>query len=49
MPPGADILLSDALFVVLAERECCNLLTYDRRLLAAFSDIAKRPGQVLSP
>jgi predicted nucleic acid-binding protein len=38
----------DTLFVVLAERECCYLLTYDQRLLIAFPDIARRPGQVLS-
>ena len=38
----------DTLFVVLAERECCNLLTYDLRLLSTFPEIAKRPDQVLS-
>jgi len=38
----------DTLFVVLAERERCNLLTYDQKLLTAFPEIAKRPDQVLS-
>lgn len=38
----------DTLFVVLAERERCGLLTYDRELLAAFPGIASRPGQALS-
>jgi predicted nucleic acid-binding protein len=39
----------DTLFVVLAERENSNLLTYDQRLLTAFPEIAKRPVQVLFP
>jgi len=38
----------DTLFVALAERECCSLLTYDQRLLTAFPEIARRPSQVLS-
>jgi predicted nucleic acid-binding protein len=38
----------DTLFIALAEREYCNLLTYDQRLLAAFPEIARRPAQVLS-
>jgi predicted nucleic acid-binding protein len=39
-----DLNTYDALFLVLAEREHLELLTYDRRLLSAFPDIAKRPG-----
>ena len=38
----------ETLFVVLAERECCSLLTYDRGLLTAFPQIASTPGQALS-
>jgi predicted nucleic acid-binding protein len=38
----------DTLFVVLAEREHCNLLTYDQRLLTAFPEVANTPEQVLS-
>ena len=38
----------DTLFVTLAERERCSLLTYDQQLLTSFPEIAKRPEQVLS-
>lgn len=38
----------DTLFIVLAARERCNLLTYDRKLLAAFPQIANTPGEALS-
>ena len=37
----------DTLFVALAERERCDLLTYDQRLLQAFPEIAKKPHQVM--
>ncbi|UCF99865.1 MAG: type II toxin-antitoxin system VapC family toxin [Spirochaetaceae bacterium] len=37
----------DTLFVVLAERENSDLLTYDQRMLTAFPEIAKTPGQVM--
>ncbi len=39
----------DTLFVALAERERCNLLTYDQKLLATLPEIAQKPEQVLSP
>ena len=35
----------DTLFVVLAEREQSDLLTYDQLLLTTFPTAAKRPGQ----
>jgi len=35
----------DTLFVVLAERERCGILTYDRLLLKVFPTITKTPGQ----
>ena len=38
----------DTLFVALAEREDCDLLTYDQRLLTVFPKIAKRPTQAFS-
>ena len=38
----------DTLFIVLAERERCNLLTYDRKLLSAFPEITSTPEQALS-
>ncbi len=38
----------DTLFIVLAERERCNLLTYNRKLLAAFPQIANTPDEALS-
>ena len=38
----------DTLFLALAEREHCNLLTYDPKLLTSFPDIALKPTQVLS-
>ena len=36
----------DTLFVVLAEREQSDLLTYDQLLLTVFPNTAKRPNQV---
>jgi len=38
----------DTLFVALAERERCSLLTLDKQVLIAFPEIARRPDQVLS-
>ena len=38
----------DTLFVTLAERERCSLLTYDQQLLTSFAEIAERPEQMLS-
>ena len=43
-----DISTHDTLFIVLAEREQLDLLTYDRRLLAAFPHTARSPGRMLS-
>jgi predicted nucleic acid-binding protein len=37
----------DTLFVELAERERVPLVTFDRKLLASFPDLARRPGDVL--
>ncbi len=37
----------DALFVELASREHIPLVTFDKRILSAFSDIAKRPHALL--
>ena len=34
----------DALFIALALRERCALVTFDQQLLAAFPAVAKRPG-----
>ena len=34
----------DALFIALALREKCPLATFDKKLLATFPDVAKRPG-----
>jgi predicted nucleic acid-binding protein len=39
----------DTLFVALAEREHCSLLTYDQKLLTAFPETVRLPAQVLSP
>jgi predicted nucleic acid-binding protein len=36
----------DTLFVELAARERLPLATYDRRLLAAYPEIARRPGDL---
>jgi predicted nucleic acid-binding protein len=38
----------DTLFVALAEREHCDLLTYDQQLLTDFPRVAKKPDKVLS-
>ena len=40
-----DCSTCDTLFVALAEREGCDLLTYDQRLLTRFPEIAKKPAQ----
>jgi predicted nucleic acid-binding protein len=42
-----DCSTHDTLFTALAEREGCDLLTYDQRLLTRFPEIAKRPAQAL--
>ena len=34
----------DALFIALALREKCALITFDKKLLTSFPDVAKRPG-----
>jgi predicted nucleic acid-binding protein len=38
----------DTLFVELAEREQVPLVTFDRKLLAAYPDVAKRPRDLLA-
>ena len=43
-----DLSTHDTLFIVLAEREQSDLLTYDQRLLAGFPRVARSPGRVLS-
>jgi len=40
------IAVYDTLFVELAERERSPLVTFDRRLLAACPEIARRPGEL---
>jgi hypothetical protein len=37
------------LFVELASRERLSLATFDSKVLAAFPDIAKRPGALVPP
>jgi len=39
----------DTLFVELASRERLSLATFDSKVLAAFPEIAKRPGALLPP
>lgn len=43
----AGVTVYDTLFVELADRERLGLVTFDRRLLAAYPGIAKRPRDVL--
>ena len=38
----------NTLFLALAEREHCHLLTYDRKLLTSFPEVTLKPAQVLS-
>jgi predicted nucleic acid-binding protein len=40
---ASDVPAYDTLFVELADREQVPLVTFDRKLLAAYPDIAKRP------
>lgn len=44
----SDTAVYDTLFVELAERENVNLVTFDRKLIAAFPDIAMRPKDLKS-
>lgn len=43
---GSDVAVYDTLFVELAARERLPLVTFDGRLLAAFPEIAARPGEL---
>lgn len=43
----AGIAVYDALFVELAVREALPLVTFDRAILAAFPDVASRPGALV--
>lgn len=45
---SANVAAYDALFVELAEREGCPLATFDKPLLRAFPEIARRPRSVAS-
>jgi len=45
IPEEVNCSTYDTLLVVLAERERCGILTYDRLLLTAFPTITKTPGQ----
>jgi predicted nucleic acid-binding protein len=45
---ASDIPVYDTLFVELADREHLALVTFDRRLLAAFPTVAKRPKDVFT-
>ena len=45
---SANIATYDTLFVELAEREGCPLATFDKPLLRAFPEIARRPRLVAS-
>jgi predicted nucleic acid-binding protein len=44
---ASDIPVYDTLFVELAEREDVPLVTFDRKLIAAYPAVAKRPKDVL--
>lgn len=44
----SDVAVYDTLFVELADREHVPLVTFDRRLLAAYPAVAKRPQDVLN-
>ena len=43
----SGVAVYDTLFVELADRNHLPLATFDRRMLAAFPEIAKRPGDLL--
>lgn len=45
---ASDVPVYDTLFVELAEREEVPLVTFDRRLLAAYPTVARRPKDVLT-
>ena len=45
---GSGISVYDTLFVELAYRERCPLVTFDKARLKAFADIASRPGIFVS-
>jgi predicted nucleic acid-binding protein len=45
---NANITAYDTLFVELAIRESKPVVTFDAKLLAAFHDIAVRPGAIVS-
>jgi predicted nucleic acid-binding protein len=42
----ADVPVYDTLFVELAARAACPLVTFDKTILRAFPDIAKRPREL---
>jgi predicted nucleic acid-binding protein len=42
----SGVAVYDTLFVELAIREDCRLVTFDRAVLRAFPDVAVRPGSV---
>lgn len=44
---ASGIAVHDTLFVELAVRERCPLATFDKAVLKAFPDVAKRPGDIL--
>ena len=44
---ASDVPVYDTLFVELADRERAPLVTFDRKLLAAYPGIAKRPRDLL--
>ena len=41
----SGVSIYDTLFVELAERERCPLVTFDKAILRAFPNIARRPGK----
>jgi predicted nucleic acid-binding protein len=45
----SGVAVYDTLFVELASRERLSLATFDSKVLAAFPEIAKRPGALLPP
>jgi predicted nucleic acid-binding protein len=45
----SGVAVYDTLFVELAVREGCSLATFDKGILRAFPDIAKRPGALSLP
>jgi predicted nucleic acid-binding protein len=44
---ASDVPVYDTLFVELADREQVPLVTFDRKLLAAYPSVAKRPKNVI--